>query len=104
MRLPQLVRANVRTPRNLENGMRIAALIGATVVAFCAVPAFADGLLDDLNPFSPDNHYVQYAHGRPHHHYRGRDSYMIAPGLVQTSVGPFVYDDVLDEWEHWTDN
>lgn len=88
--------------------MRIAALLGATVLAFSAAPALAFDL-DDLNPFTPDYHDVHAYHaGHAHYHHvrhtRAPRGYaMVAPGVMHTPYGMFLYDDTLGEWEHWKD-
>lgn len=85
--------------------MRNAALLGATFLALSAAPALAFDL-DDLNPFTPDRSeaYHHYHHARHVRHVRAPRGYaMVAPGVMQTPYGMFLYDDTLGEWEHWQD-
>ncbi len=87
--------------------MRVTALLGATCLALTTAPAFAfGGFLDDLNPFAPDRapYYRAYSHHHHHRHHHHRGGYaMVAPGVMHTPHGMFLYDDTLGEWEHWKD-
>lgn len=94
--------------------MRKAALLGATLLALSSAPAFAfGGLFDDIFGSDQPYGYPGYGYARPvygyghHHAYRPYRHYarraMIAPGIVNSPVGPFIWDDTLGEWEHWRD-
>ncbi|MCX7898599.1 MAG: hypothetical protein N2444_00660 [Methylocystis sp.] len=67
--------------------MRIVAIVIATLFALSA-PAFAHG------------RYYRHHH---HHHHRVNGYAMIAPGVMHTPYGMFLYDDTLGDWDRWDD-